>query len=53
MITYVFREGNHCADKMANLGLSLQDYVWWFEIPNVIKEDYSRNRLGLPCFRFC
>jgi ribonuclease HI len=53
MITHVFREGNHCADKLANLGLSLQNYVWWVDIPLVIREDYSRNMLGLPCFRFC
>jgi hypothetical protein len=48
MTNHVFREGNHCAD----VGLSLQDYVWWYEIPNVIKGDYSRNRLGLPFLDF-
>jgi hypothetical protein len=53
LITHVYREGNHCAIKLANLGLSLQNFVWWNELPQVIRKDYARDRLGLPCFRFC
>jgi ribonuclease HI len=53
LITHVYREGNHCAIKLANLGLSLQNFVWWNELPRVIRKDFARDRLGLPCFRFC
>jgi ribonuclease HI len=53
LITHVYREGNHCTIKLANLGLSLQNFVWWNELPRVIRKDFARDRLGLPCFRFC
>lgn len=53
MITHIVREGNHCADKLANLGLSVVNFTWWNYPPAEILEDLSRNRLGLPYFRFC
>jgi ribonuclease HI len=52
-VTHIYREGNHCADKLANLGLSLQGYTWWSCIPPQLAVDYDRNRLGFPSFRFC
>ncbi|CAJ2657526.1 unnamed protein product [Trifolium pratense] len=29
LVTHIYREGNHCADKLANLGLSLHSKAWW------------------------
>lgn len=33
MITHIFREGNHCADKLANLGLTVVNFTWWTYTP--------------------
>ncbi|GAU35907.1 hypothetical protein TSUD_69400 [Trifolium subterraneum] len=52
-ISHVYREGNNCADKLASLGLSLNQFTWWDNPPMVIRGDLFRNRLGLPCYRFC
>ncbi|CAJ2650982.1 unnamed protein product [Trifolium pratense] len=53
IISHIYREGNHCADKLANLGLSLQGFTWWTSAPVEIREDLTRNRLGFPYFRCC
>ncbi|GAU16832.1 hypothetical protein TSUD_367790 [Trifolium subterraneum] len=34
-------EGNHCADKLANLGLSLPGFTWWDQIPSRIRGDFG------------
>jgi ribonuclease HI len=52
-VSHIFREGNHCADKLANLGLSLPNFTWWDCIPPVLLDDFGRNRLGMPYYRFC
>ena len=52
-VTHIYREGNHCADQLANIGLSLNTSFWWDHIPHQIREAYTRNRIGLPYFRFC
>jgi ribonuclease HI len=52
-VSHIFREGNHCADKLANLGLSLPDFTWWDCIPPLLLDDFGRNRLGMPYYRFC
>jgi ribonuclease HI len=52
-VSHIYREGNHCADKLANLGLSLPTFTWWDHIPHVLLDDFGRNRLGMPYFRFC
>jgi ribonuclease HI len=51
-VTHIFREGNTCADKFANLGLSILTINWWSQPPFHIREDIVRNMLGLPYFRF-
>jgi len=51
-VTHVYREGNHCADQLANIGLSLNTFFWWNHIPHQITEAFARNKLGLPYFRF-
>jgi ribonuclease HI len=52
VITHIFREGNHCADKLVNLGLIVVNFTWWDYAPTEILGDLGRNRLGLPNFRF-
>lgn len=54
MVTHIYREGNTCADSLANLGLTLpsSDIFWSDSLHEFIRGEYSRNRLGLPNFRF-
>ncbi|XP_058742332.1 uncharacterized protein LOC131614798 [Vicia villosa] len=52
MVSHIFREGNSCADALANLGLSLSDYTCFSSIPSFLRTDFVKNRLGLPFFRF-
>ena len=51
VVTHIYREGNHCADKLANLGLSSPDLVWLTDVHTSIVEDFAKNKLGHPCFR--
>jgi ribonuclease HI len=53
MLTHIYREGNHCADKLASLGLSRFDFTWWSCLPFEISSGFFRNRSGLAYFRFC
>lgn len=50
--THIYREGNTCADKLACHGTIIQGYLWWDLIPNFIREDFFRNRYGMPNYRF-
>jgi len=54
IFSHVYREGNVCADGMANIGLALppNTFVWHTCIPEGIREEYFRNRSGLPSYRF-
>jgi len=52
-ITHIYREGNTCVDQFANIGLSLSSHFWFTQLPSQIGLDFSKNRLGLPNFRFC
>ncbi|XP_019434441.1 PREDICTED: uncharacterized protein LOC109341090 [Lupinus angustifolius] len=51
-ISHIYREGNYCADKLANHGIASRTFSWLIDIPKFIVEDYNRNRLGLPNYRF-
>jgi ribonuclease HI len=51
-MSHIYREGNHCADKLANIGLSLNGLTWWNHIPLELQGDFVRNRLGMPYIRF-
>lgn len=51
-VSHVFREGNTCADKLADFGVKNQGYFWWDLPPIFITEELLRNKLGLPNFRF-
>ncbi|GAU21491.1 hypothetical protein TSUD_242150 [Trifolium subterraneum] len=48
-----WREGNNCADKLANMGFHCNGVIWWDSLPDCIRDDFFRNRVGLPNFRFC
>ena len=53
-MSHIYREGNVCADSLANLGLSLSSsqLFWSNFIPGFIRGEYTRNRFGMPNFRF-
>lgn len=50
-VTHVYREGNHCADILANIGLNLHSHCWYTQLPPSIRADLVTNSLGLPNFR--
>ena len=54
VVSHIYREGNACADRLANLGLSMSSLeVFWSDYtPDFIRGEYTRNRLGMPNFRF-
>lgn len=47
-VTHIYEVGNHCADQLANIGLTLNSSFWRDHIPSQIREAYTRNRIGLP-----
>jgi hypothetical protein len=47
IISHVFRVGNHCDDDLANVGLTLDRFTPWYEVPYVIRESFDSNRLFL------
>lgn len=51
-VTHIYREGNHCADKLASFGVASRRFSWWDLIPDFINVDFFRNRFGLPNYRF-
>jgi len=52
-VAHIYRGGNQRADKLANFRLSLNSYAWWSQLPNRIRDDYTKNRLGFSNLRFC
>jgi len=54
VVSHIYREANACADSLANLGLSFPFFeLFWSDIiPDLIRGEYIRNRLGMPNFRF-
>jgi hypothetical protein len=51
-ISHIFREGNCCADKLANFSLNSRKDHWWETVPSFIVEDLFRNRTILQFFSF-
>jgi len=47
--SHIYREGNVCADGLANFGLTLtsHDLFWFNDISDFIRGEYIRNRLGM------
>lgn len=52
LVTHVYREGNCCADSLANIGLSLHGLTVWLEIPASIRGNVVKDRLGMLNYRF-
>jgi len=52
MATHVYREGNTCADALANAGLYLNHLTVCLHAPECIKEFFGKNKLGMPNYRF-
>lgn len=38
--SHVFREGNTCADLLANHGIGISGFCWWDSIPSFIKDEF-------------
>jgi len=47
---WIYREGNSCADKLANIGLYISSLVWFDEFHSEFWEDYIKNMFGLPSY---
>jgi hypothetical protein len=52
IVSHIFREGNCCADKLANMGLGISSNFWWDTCPMEVRNDYIHNMLGLPSYCF-
>lgn len=50
--SHIYREGNSCADRLANAGLFVDGIVWWDRLPRCAYDGFSRDRVGLPNYRF-
>lgn len=50
--SHVYREGNCCADKLATLGHEVTDTIWYTTLPSPLAVDFTRDRNGLPSYRF-
>jgi hypothetical protein len=50
--SHIFREGNGCADKLANHGHSILNVVWWDTLPIFVRVDFFRDRFGRSSFRY-
>lgn len=52
MVTHIYREGNQCADSLANIGLSTQGLFLGESVLSLLASQYSKDKLGMPSFRF-
>jgi len=51
-VSYVYREGNQCANSLASLGLSAIHLTFWNQIPPFISTSVIQNKIGWPIYRF-
>ncbi|XP_019427114.1 PREDICTED: uncharacterized protein LOC109335437 [Lupinus angustifolius] len=51
-VTHIFREGNQCADSLANHAISAQTFNGWNVPPPFIIEALNMNMIFLPSYRF-
>lgn len=52
MISHIYREGNQCADSLANIGLSNQGLFLGESVPSMLASHFGKDKLGMPSFRF-
>jgi len=50
--SHIYREGNCCADIMAESGHGLNVTSWYHTMPASLAVDFAKDRHGLPNFRF-
>jgi len=50
--SYIYREGDCCADTMAALGKTVTSNTWFQTMPASLSIDFARDRNGLPNYRF-
>lgn len=51
MISHLCGEGNAFADTIANMGFSLTDFTWWYNVLNEAWPSYPRNLEGKVEYR--
>jgi len=52
LITNIYREGNHYANSIAATCFHISNMLWMDSIWSSVTEDFFRNMLGLPEYRF-
>jgi hypothetical protein len=52
IVSHIYREGNTCADGLANIGLRLDIFTLWYDMPHIIRDRFISNRQGRPNYRF-
>jgi hypothetical protein len=50
--SHIYRQGNSCADKLSNHGHTVTCYTWYDTVLSLLHEEWLRDKLGLPCYRF-
>jgi len=52
--SHIFREGNACADKLANLRfIHRESFNWYNRFPSSMHLEFYMNRYSLYMYRFC
>lgn len=46
VVIHIYREGNTCADALANIGLSLNSFVYYYTIHVEVRSDYDKSKIG-------
>ncbi|KEH33590.1 hypothetical protein MTR_3g448510 [Medicago truncatula] len=44
--SHTFREGNYCADKLAGMGHTAHDTVWFSTLPHEVTADFFKDKAG-------
>jgi len=53
-VTHIFREGNVCANKLANLEfIHGESFHWYNRLPSCLFLEFFMNRYSLPIYYFC
>jgi len=50
IVSHIYREGNQCADDLANIGLNFDQFTMWDSPPPTIHYAFGKNKLGWPNF---
>lgn len=53
LATHIYKQGNSCADSLANKGLTVSGYTNFIVILDFLRADFVKNKLAFPFFRFC